>query len=92
MQGLVNLNKTILPARLYNRTQITLDIDTTVIESSKRAARYTYKKHRGYTPMVGHIAETDQVLAVEFREGNESPVITSLNSSTIQLELSRLLY
>ena len=43
MQGLVNLNKTILPARLYNRTQITLDIDTTVIELSKRAARYTYK-------------------------------------------------
>ena len=33
---------------------------------------YTYKKHRGYTPMV-HIAETDQVVAVEFREGNESP-------------------
>ena len=73
MQGLVNLNKTILAAGLYNRTQITLDIDATVIESSKRAARYTYKKHRGYTPMVGHIAETDPVVAVEFREGNESP-------------------
>ena len=73
MQGLVNINKTILAAGLYNRTQITLDIDATVIESNKRAARYTYKKHRGYTPMVGHIAETDQVVAVEFREGNESP-------------------
>ena len=44
-----------------------------MIESNKRTARYTYKKHRGYTPMVGHIAETDQVVAVEFREGNESP-------------------
>ena len=73
MQGLVNLNKTILAAGLYNRTQITLDIDATVIESSKRAVRDTYKKHRGYTPMVGHIAETDQVVAVEFREGDESP-------------------
>ena len=73
MQGLVNINKTILAAGLYNRTQITLDIDATVIESNKRTARYTYKKHRGYTPMVGHIAETDQVVAVEFREGNESP-------------------
>ena len=72
MQGLVNVNKTILAAGLYNRTQITLDIDATVIESNKRTARYTYKKHRGYTPMVGHIAETDQVVAVEFREGNES--------------------
>ena len=43
MQGLVNINKTILAAGLYNRTQITLDIDATVIESNKRAARYTYK-------------------------------------------------
>ena len=68
MQGLVNINKTILAAGLYNRTQITLDIDATVIESNKRTARYTYKKHRGYTPMVGHIAETDQVVAVEFRK------------------------
>ena len=39
MQGWVNLNKTILEAGLYNRTQITLDIDATVIESSKHAAR-----------------------------------------------------
>ena len=73
MQGLVNLNKTNFAAGLYNRTQITLDIDATVIESSKRTARHTYKKHCGYTPMVGHIAETDQVVTVEFREGNESP-------------------
>ena len=65
--------KTILAAGLYNRTQITLDIDTTVIESNKREVRYTHIKHRGYTPMVGHIAETDQVVAVEFREGNEPP-------------------
>ena len=50
-----------------------------VIESSKRTARYTYKKHRGYTPMVGHIAETDQVVVVEFREGNES-----LNKENLQ--------
>ena len=52
--------------------QITLDIDATVIESSKRAAKFTYKKHRGYTPMIGHIGETGQVVASEFREGNES--------------------
>ena len=72
MQGLVNINKTILAVGLYSRKKITLDIDATVIESNQRAARYTYKKHCGYTPMVGHIAETDQVV-VEFREGNESP-------------------
>ena len=72
MQGLVNINKTILAAALYKRKQITLDIDATVIESNKRNAQFTYKKHRGYTPMVGHIGETGQVVAVEFREGNES--------------------
>ena len=73
MQGLVNVNKKVLAAVLYKRKNITLDIDATVIESNKRAAEFTYKKHRGHTPMVGHICETDQVVAVEFREGNESP-------------------
>ena len=72
MQGLVNINKKILATALYKRKQITLDIDATVIESNKRNAQFTYKKHRGYTPMIGHIGETGQVVAVEFREGNES--------------------
>ena len=64
--------KKILATALYKRKQITLDIDATVIESNKRTAKFTYKKHRGYTPMIGHIGETGQVVAVEFREGNES--------------------
>ena len=72
MQGLVNINKKILATALYKRKQITLDIDATVIESNKCRAKFTYKKHRGYTPMIGHIGETGQVVAVEFREGNES--------------------
>ena len=72
MQGLVNINKKILATALYKRKQITLDIDATVIESNKRTAKFTHKKHRGYTPMIGHIGETGQVVAVEFREGNES--------------------
>ena len=72
MQGLVNVNKLILATTLYKRKQITLDLDATVIESNKRRAKFTYKKHRGYTPMIGHIGETGQVVAAEFREGNES--------------------
>ena len=72
MQGLVNINKTILAAALYKRKKITLDIDATVIESNKRSAQFMYKKHRGYTPMIGHIGETGQVVAAQFREGNES--------------------
>ena len=72
MQGLVNINKSIPAAALYKRKKITLDIDATVIESNKRTAQVTYKKHRGYTPMIGHICETGQVVAAQFREGNES--------------------
>ena len=37
------------------------------------AAKWIYKKHTGYTPMVGHIAETEQVVSVDFRDGNEPP-------------------
>ena len=69
IQGLVNINKTILAAALYKRKTITLDIDATLIESNKRTAQFTYKKHRGYTPMIGHICETGQVVAAQFREG-----------------------
>ena len=72
MQGLVNINKKIPEAALKKRKQITLDIDATVIESNKRRAKFTYEKHRGYTPMIDHIGETGQVVAAEFREGNES--------------------
>ena len=72
LQELVNINKSILAAALYKRKKITLDIDATVIESNKRSAQFMYKKHRGYTPMIGHICETGQVVAAQFREGNES--------------------
>ena len=52
---------------------MTLDIDASEIVSSKRDAKWTYKKHRGYMPMVGHIAETGQIATVDFREGNTPP-------------------
>ena len=62
-----------LKAALGGCREVTLDIDATVIESHKREARWTYKKHPGYAPMVGHLAETEQVVAVEFRHGNVPP-------------------
>lgn len=73
MAGLTEINRHLLAAGLGGRKQVTLDIDATVIESNKREAKWTYKKHKGYTPMVGHITETDQVVEVEFRDGNEPP-------------------
>ena len=48
----------------------TVDQDTTIIESRKQAAYYHYQEGRGYQPMVAVWAETDLVLADEFRDGN----------------------
>lgn len=52
---------------------MTLDIDATEIIANKAEAKWTYKKNKGYMPIVGHIAETGQVVACDFREGNASP-------------------
>jgi hypothetical protein len=48
----------------------TVDQDATIIESHKQAAYYHYEEGRGYQPMVAVWAETDLVLADEFRDGN----------------------
>ena len=48
----------------------TLDVDATVIVSSKRAARFTYEGERGYQPVLVVWAEQDVIVADEFRDGN----------------------
>jgi hypothetical protein len=48
----------------------TVDQDATIIESHKQAAYAHYEEGRGYQPMVAVWAETDLVLADEFRDGN----------------------
>jgi hypothetical protein len=67
------VNKTILKAALNKCKGITLDIDATEIIANKKEAKWTYKKNKGYMPMVGHIAETGQVVSCDFRHGNASP-------------------
>ncbi len=62
-------------ARLYQKQGqeqriATVDQDATIIESHKQAAYYHYQEGRGYQPMVAVWAETDLVLADEFRDGN----------------------
>jgi predicted hydrolase (HD superfamily) len=54
-----------LPSPAY-----TLDVDTTVIEAEKEEAAWTYKKVKGYQPILGYLAENGVCLAHEFREGN----------------------
>jgi len=72
------VNQSLLKAALHHKKSITLDIDATEIIANKREAQWTYKKNRGYMPMVGHIAETGQIVACDFREGNESPAKENL--------------
>lgn len=48
----------------------TIDIDATIIASSKRAAKPTYDGRVGYQPVVALWAEQDVILADEFRDGN----------------------
>lgn len=48
----------------------TLDVDATVIEAEKQEAQWTYKKVKGYQPILGFLAENGVCLAHEFREGN----------------------
>jgi len=48
----------------------TIDIDATIIESTKREALAHYKGGRGYQPVAALWAEAGVVLADQFRDGN----------------------
>ncbi len=67
------VNKAVLKAALHHRKGITLDIDATEVIANKADAQWTYKKNKGYMPMVGHAAEVGQIVACDFRSGNASP-------------------
>jgi len=50
--------------------EYTLDVDATVIEAEKKEAEWTYKKVKGYQPLIAFLAENGVLLAHEFRQGN----------------------
>lgn len=74
----VKVNQSILKVALHKLKGITLDIDATEVIANKDGAKFTYKNNKGYMPMVGHVAETGHVIAVDFREGNASPARENL--------------
>jgi len=74
----VKVNKAVLQSALHRCKKVTLDIDATEIVAHKADAQWTYNKNKGFMPMVGHIAETGQVVAVDFREGNVPPAKDNL--------------
>jgi hypothetical protein len=74
----VKVNKAVLQSALHRCKKVTLDIDATEIVAHKAEAQWTYNKNKGFMPMVGHIAETGQVVAVDFRKGNVPPAQDNL--------------
>ena len=78
LRGVVELNRHVLSSALWKCQEVTLDINATEIVANKTSADYTYKGNKGYMPMVGHIAQTGQVVATDFRAGNCSPAKDNL--------------
>ena len=65
------INEKMIARYLANQgEELTLDPDATIIEANKQEAQWTYKKIRGYQPMVAYVNEV--CVHWEFREGNES--------------------
>jgi hypothetical protein len=56
----------------------TVDHDATIIEAHKKAALPHYKGGRGYQPAIAVWAETETVLADEFRDGNVPAAMSNL--------------
>ncbi len=74
----VKVNKALLQSALHCCKKVTLDIDATEIVAYKAEAQWTYNKNKGFIPMAGHIAETGQIMAVDFRQGNSPPAQDNL--------------
>jgi len=52
------------------RDEYTMDSDATIIEAEKEEAKWTYKKEKGYQPLLGFISGIGLMIADEFRDGN----------------------
>ena len=73
LRGLAQVNQDLvreIGRRCADQKIATIDLDATVIESWKKEARPTYQGGKGYQPVLGVWAETDLVVADQFRDGN----------------------
>lgn len=72
LPGLARVEKHLLAevGRRDARTEYTLDADATVIEAAKEEAQWTYKKEKGYQPLLGFLFELGLIVSDEFRDGN----------------------
>jgi len=77
--GMERIHRALLRRHLNTvEDALVLDIDATVISSQKRIAEMTYKKHPGFTPMIGHLSG-GYVVHSEFRSGNIPPADHNLS-------------
>lgn len=73
LQGLVNINSGVVDFSHCHQPEVeiaTLDMDATLVETSKKEALFCYKKFRSYQPLNTWWAEMGMVLHSEFRDGN----------------------
>lgn len=70
--GLARVNKHLVVEILKRdlRKEYTLDTDATVIEAEMKEAKWTYKKEKGYQPLLGFLFELGLALGDGFRDGN----------------------
>jgi len=73
------VNQRLNQVALHRCRAVTLDIDATFMRSWHSTAQWSYLKAKGYMPMTGFIAQTDSLIACEFRPGNVAPATDNLN-------------
>lgn len=78
VSAVTEVNRTLLKRTLHKIKTVTLDIDAMLACTNKQSAQWSYKKCKGYMPMIGTLAETGQIVATEFRAGNVAPAFDNL--------------
>ena len=76
LAGLKEANRRLVWTYIQNQkvgSEITLDVDTQLVETAKYEAKYCYEGYKAFQAMKVVWAETLLVLADEFREGNVHP-------------------
>ncbi len=72
LEGFSGVNKDILAFVQHNKRQreATLDMDATLVETSKVEAKYCYKGFKSYQPLNTWWSEQGLIVHTEFRDGN----------------------
>jgi hypothetical protein len=68
--GQVNADMMAFSQRQENEETVTLDMDATVVETTKENALYSYKGNKSYQPINVWWAKKEMILHTEFRDGN----------------------